>query len=96
MCVEHVLVVLARIGAALVGMVQQAGAASIQSVVARIVTGSHDTTRKQGFREFQAARRTSQGYEAMHMIRKGKARWVGGSDVWRQIQFINKLFEVAA
>ena len=51
---------------------------------------------KQGFREFQAARRTIQGYEAMHMIRKGQARWVSGSDVRRQIQFINTLFEVAA
>ena len=51
---------------------------------------------KQGFREFQAARRTIQGYEAMHMIRKGQARWVSGSDVRRQIQFINNLFEVAA
>ena len=46
--------------------------------------------------EFQAARRTIQGYEAMHMIRKGQARWVSGSDVRRQIQFINNLFEVAA
>ena len=26
---------------------------------------------KQGFRDVQAARRTIQGYEAMHMIRKG-------------------------
>ena len=43
-----------------------------------------------------AARRTIQGYEAMHMIRKGQARWVSGSEVRRQIQFINKLFEVAA
>ena len=51
---------------------------------------------KQGFREFQAARRTIHGYEAMHMIRKGQARWVSGSDVRRQIQFINNLFEVAA
>ena len=49
---------------------------------------------KQGCREFHAARRTIQGYEAMHMIRKGQARWVSGSDVRRQIQFINKLFEV--
>ena len=53
-------------------------------------------TVKQGFREFHAARRTIQGYEAMHMIRKGQARWVSGSDVRQQIQFINKLFEVAA
>jgi transposase, IS6 family len=51
---------------------------------------------KQGFREFQAARRTIQGYEAMHMIRKGQARSVSGSDVRRQIQFITRLFEVAA
>ena len=36
---------------------------------------------KQGFREFQAARRTIQGYEAMHIIRKGQVRWLSGSDV---------------
>ena len=30
------------------------------------------------------------------MIRKGQTRWVSGSDVRRQIQFINTLFEVAA
>ncbi len=51
---------------------------------------------KQGFREFQAARRTIQGYEAMHMIRKGQARWVSRKDVRRQIQFIHKLFELVA
>ena len=51
---------------------------------------------KQGFREFHAARRTIQGYEAMHMIRKGQARGVSVSDVRQQIQFINKLFEVVA
>jgi transposase-like protein len=51
---------------------------------------------KQGFREFQAARRTIQGYEAIHMIRKGQVRWVNGNDVRRQIQFIEKLFELAA
>ena len=36
------------------------------------------------------------GAEAMHMIRKGQVRWVSGSDARRQIQFINRLFEVAA
>jgi transposase-like protein len=51
---------------------------------------------KQGFREFQAARRTIQGYEAMNMIRKGQVRWVKGNDVQRQIRFIHKLFKVAA
>ena len=51
---------------------------------------------QQGFREFQAARRTIQGYEAIHMIRKSQVRWVNGNDVRRQIQFIEKLFELAA
>jgi transposase-like protein len=36
---------------------------------------------KQGFREFQAARRTIQGYEAVHMIRKGKF------DGWQEMIF---------
>jgi IS6 family transposase len=51
---------------------------------------------KQGFREFQAARRTIQGYEAIHIIRKGQVRWLSGSDVRRQNRFINELFEVVA
>jgi transposase, IS6 family len=51
---------------------------------------------KQGFREFQAARRTIQGYEAMNMIRKGQVRWVGKTKVRRQIQFIHKLLDLPA
>src|ERR1700733_2294133 len=31
---------------------------------------------KQSFREFRAARRTIEAYEAMHMIRKGEVRWI--------------------
>jgi transposase-like protein len=50
---------------------------------------------KQGFREFQAARRTIQGYEAMNIIRKGQVRWLSGSGVRRQNRFIDELFEVA-
>ena len=54
----------------------------------------------QGFRDVQAvqaARRTIQGYEgAMHMIRKGQARWVSGSAVRQQLQCIHHLFEVTA
>jgi len=50
---------------------------------------------KQGFREFQAAQRTIQGYEAMNMISKGQVRWVSGGDVLRQILFIKKLFDLA-
>jgi transposase-like protein len=51
---------------------------------------------KQGFRGFQAAQRTIQGYEAVHMIRKGQIRWVAGDDLLRQIQFIDNLFDLAA
>jgi transposase, IS6 family len=51
---------------------------------------------KQGFREFHAACRIIQGYEAMHMIRKGQVRWLSGSDVRRQIRFLPRIFELAA
>ena len=51
---------------------------------------------KQNFREFQAARRTIEGYEAMHMIGKGQARWVSGNDVRKQNQFIDQLFDLPA
>jgi transposase-like protein len=51
---------------------------------------------KLGFREFQAARRTIQGYEAIDIIRKGQVRWLNGSGVRRQNRFINQLLEVAA
>ena len=51
---------------------------------------------KQGFREFQAARRTIQGYEAIHMLRKDQVRRVSGKkDVRRQNRFIDRLFELA-
>ncbi len=51
---------------------------------------------KQSFREFRAAQRTIEGYEAMHMIRKGQARWVRVDDVRKQNHFIDKLFDLAA
>jgi transposase-like protein len=51
---------------------------------------------RQSFREFQAARRTIEGYKAMHMIRKGQARWVSDDDVRKQNQFIDTLFDFAA
>ena len=51
---------------------------------------------KQGFREFQAAGRTIQGYEAVHMIRKGQIRWMAGNDLLRQIKFIDHLFDLVA
>ena len=50
---------------------------------------------KQGFREFQAARRTIQGYEAINILRKGQVSRVSGKDVRRQNRFIDRLFELA-
>jgi transposase, IS6 family len=51
---------------------------------------------KQSFREFRAAQRTIAGYEALHMIRKGQARWVNDADLRQQNQFIDRLFDLAA
>jgi hypothetical protein len=61
-------------------------------------SSSHQTSRERqaGLREFQVAGRTIQGYEAVHMIRKGQVRWVAGDDLLRQIQFIESLFDLAA
>ena len=51
---------------------------------------------KQNFREFRAAGRTIAGYEAIHMIRKGQARWVRDNDVRQQNRFIDRLFDLAS
>ena len=40
--------------------------------------------------------RCVEGYEAMHIIRKGQVRWVSVADVRRQNQFIDQLFDLAA
>ena len=49
-----------------------------------------------GFGAFATARQTIQGYEAMHMFRKGQIEGIAKSDVITQNQFINQLFGVAA
>lgn len=49
----------------------------------------------QGFRSFWGAYRTIQGYEAVHAIRKGQARWVGVGQIVRQLYFIAGLFQSA-
>jgi transposase, IS6 family len=43
----------------------------------------------QGFRSFQGARRTIEGYEVVHMIRKGQVRWLPKGDVVGLVLFIN-------
>ena len=47
---------------------------------------------KQGFRAFGAARRTIDGYESVHMMRKRQVQWLPGHDVQRQIRFVDQLF----
>ena len=48
------------------------------------------------FRSVEGALRTIDGYEAMHLIRKGQIRWLQKGDVVGQRQFIHNLFGIAA
>jgi transposase-like protein len=50
----------------------------------------------QGFRSFDGAWRTIQGYEILHMIRKGQVRWLPKGDVLGQIQFIREILGLKA
>jgi transposase, IS6 family len=49
-----------------------------------------------GYNNFQSAWRTIEGIETMHMIRKGRVRWVAPKDVTAEARFIAKLFCLAA
>jgi IS6 family transposase len=49
-----------------------------------------------GFGAFHSAQRTIQGYEAMHMLRKGQLAGIGRRDVIAQNRVINQLFGLAA
>jgi transposase, IS6 family len=49
-----------------------------------------------GFGAFLTAQRTIQGYEAMHMLRKGQLEGVTKRDVLAQNRVINQLFGLAA
>jgi IS6 family transposase len=48
------------------------------------------------FGAFATAQRTLQGYEALHMIRKGQLEGIAKGDVLAQNRVINQLFGVAA
>ena len=47
---------------------------------------------KQGFRAFGSARRTVDGYEAIHQMRKGQVRWLPARDIVRHNLYIDRLF----
>jgi transposase, IS6 family len=49
-----------------------------------------------GYGSFQSAWRTLQGIETVHMIRKGRVRWLAKGDVAGQALFVAGLFGLAA
>jgi transposase, IS6 family len=49
-----------------------------------------------GYGSFHSARRTLEGIETMHMIRKGRVRRVAKKDVVAEARFVAKLFGLAA
>jgi transposase-like protein len=48
-----------------------------------------------GYGSFQSAWRTLQGIEAIHMIRRGRVRWLAAQDAAGQALFVNELFGIA-
>jgi transposase, IS6 family len=49
-----------------------------------------------GYKTFPSARRTLEGIETMHMIRKGRVRRVAKKDVVAEARFVAQLFGLAA
>jgi transposase-like protein len=49
-----------------------------------------------GFKSFSMARRTIDGYETMHMIRKGQVMGIAKEAIKEQGIFIEELFGIAA
>jgi transposase-like protein len=66
-----------------------------------VVEQDHRTVKKRtwlakGYGSFPTAWRTLQGLEAVHMIWKGRVRWVSKGDAIAQVHFIAELFGIAA
>ncbi len=49
-----------------------------------------------GYGSFQSAWRTLQGIETVHMIRKGRVRWLAKDDALGQALFLTDLFGIPA
>jgi transposase, IS6 family len=49
-----------------------------------------------GYGLFRTAWKTLQGIETMHLINKGRVRWLAKGDIVGQVKFISKLFGLAA
>ena len=66
-----------------------------------IVEQDHRTVKRRvrlamGYSSFHTAWKTLQGIETMHMINKGRVRWLAKGDAVGQVKFVHKLFGVAA
>ena len=66
-----------------------------------IVEQDHRTVKKRvwlakGYGSFQSAWQTLQGIETMHMINKGRVRWLAKGDAVGQAHFVASLFGIAA
>jgi IS6 family transposase len=66
-----------------------------------IVEQDHRSVKKRvwlakGYGSFQSAWRTLQGIETMHMINKGRVKWLGKGDAVGQAHFVGSLFGIAA
>ena len=66
-----------------------------------VIEQDHRTVKKRvwlakGYGSFQTAWRTIQGIETVHMIRKGRVRWLAKGDAVGQARFIAGLFGLAA
>jgi transposase, IS6 family len=48
-----------------------------------------------GYNAFPSARRTLEGIETLHLIRKGRVRWVAKKDVVVEAKFVAKFFGLA-
>jgi IS6 family transposase len=66
-----------------------------------VIEQDHRTVKKRvwlakGYGSFQSAWRTLQGIETVHMIRKGRVRWLAKGDAAGQALFIAGLFALAS
>lgn len=66
-----------------------------------MVEQDHRTVKKRlrlakGYHSFQSAWRTLQGIETMHMINKGRVRWLAKGDALGQAYFVASLFGITA
>ena len=73
----------------------------VRNYLNNVVEQDHRTVKKRvrlakGYGSFQSAWRTLQGIETMHMINKGRVRWLPIGDAVGQAYFIAEPFGIAA